>query len=222
MSGIGERVTQQIREDLFRHLHALPLEFYSGRKGADVLSRVTGDLTLLQAALTTLPVYAIRDSLTVVFLAVSLLRLDWRFASLALLGSPLSVAALFVLSRKMRVSSRQAQIAVDRLHHRFRESVQGMLVIKAYNYEPGAIEKFQEENESFFQPMMRYLRATALLPPLLEIGVSVIVALILFFGGREVIAGRMTPGAFFAFLGALLAAYAPVKNLARTNAEAQR
>ena len=222
MSWIGQKVIQQMREDLFRHLHLLPLEFYSGTKGADVLSRVTGDLTLVQAALTTLPVYVIRDSLTVMFLILALLRLDWRFATLALLGSPLSLAALYVLSRKMRESSRQAQIAVDRLHHRFQESVQGMLVIKAYNYEPGATEKFQEENESFFVPMMRYLRATALMTPLMEVGASIVVAAIIFFGGREVISGRMTPGAFFAFLGALMAMYAPIKNLARTNAELQR
>ena len=222
MSWIGQRVSQQIREDLFRHLHLLPLEFYSGLRGADVLSRVTGDLTLAQTALTTLPVYLIRDSLTVVFLIASLFKLDWRFAALTVLCSPLSLAALLVLSKKMRAASRQSQIAVDRLHHRFQESVQGMLTVKAFNYEDGATEKFQEENESFFQPMMRYLRATALMTPLLEVGASVMVAAVIWFGGREVVRGRMTPGAFFAFLGAMFAAYAPIKNLARVNAEAQR
>jgi len=222
MSWIGQRVSQQIREDLFRHLHLLPLEFYSGLRGADVLSRVTGDLTLAQSALTTLPVFMIRDSLTVLFLVASLFKLDWRLALLTVLGSPLSLAALWVLSRKMRDASRQSQIAVDRLHHRFQESVQGMMTVKAFNYEEGATEKFQEENESFFQPMMRYLRATALMNPLLELGASVIVAAVIWFGGREVIRGRMTPGAFFAFMGAMLAAYAPIKNLARVNAEGQR
>ncbi len=222
MSWIGQRMSQQIREDLFRHLHLLPLEFYSGLRGADVLSLVTGDLTLVQSALTALPVYLIRDTLTVIFLTASLFKLDWRLALLTLLGSPLSLAALWVLSRKMRDASRQSQIAVDRLHHRFQESVQGMMTVKAFNYEEGATEKFQEENESFFQPMMRYLRATALMNPMLEVGASVIVAAVIWFGGREVISGRMTPGAFFAFMGAMLAAYAPIKNLARVNAEGQR
>ncbi|PIR19216.1 MAG: hypothetical protein COV48_03210 [Elusimicrobia bacterium CG11_big_fil_rev_8_21_14_0_20_64_6] len=222
MSWIGQRVSQQIREDLFRHLHLLPLEYYSGLRGADILSRVTGDLTLVQSALTALPVYLIRDSLTVFFLIVSLFLLDWRFAALTVLGSPLSLAALWVLSHKMRDASRQSQLAVDRLHHRFQESVQGMLTVKAFNYEEGATEKFQEENESFFRPMMRYLRATALMNPLLELGASVMVAAVIWFGGREVIRGRMTPGAFFAFMGAMLAAYAPIKNLARVNSEAQR
>lgn len=222
MSWVGQRVTQQIREDLFRRLHLLPLEFYSERRGSEVLSRVTGDLTLVQSALTQLPVYLVRDTLTVLFLAASLFRLDWRFALLVVLGSPLSVGALWVLSRKMREASRQSQIAVDRLHHRFSESVRGMLTVKAFNYEEGAIEKFRSENDAFFQPMMRYLRAAALTNPLLELGISALVAAVLWFGGREVMSGRMTPGAFFAFLGAMLAAYAPVKNLARVNAEAQR
>jgi subfamily B ATP-binding cassette protein MsbA len=222
MSWIGQRVTQQIREDLFRHLHVLPLEFYAGGKGSDVLSRVTSDLTLVQSALTTLPVYLVRDTLTVFFLTGSLFWLDWRFATVALLGSPLSLAAFWVLSRKMREASRQSAIATERLHHRFSESVQGMMTVKAFNYEEGSIEKFQEENESFFQPMMRYLRATALMTPALELGSSVMAALILWFGGREVILGHITPGAFFAFLGAFFAAYAPIKNLARTNAEVQR
>lgn len=219
---IGQKTVQQLREDLFRHLHELPLEYYSGRRGADILSRVTADLTLVQAALTTLPVYAIRDSLTLLFLAVALFHLSWRFATLAVLASPPSLGALYVLSRKMRESSRQAQLAVDRLHHRFQESVQGMAVLKAYNDENAAIERFQEENDAFFQPVMRYLRATALTSPLLEVGASAAVAAIVYVGGREVILGRMTPGAFFAFLGGLLAAYAPAKNLARTNAELQR
>jgi ATP-binding cassette, subfamily B, bacterial MsbA len=222
MGWIGQRVVQQIREDLFRRLNSLPLEYFSGTRPADVLSRVTGDLTLVQAALNTLPVYAIRDTLTISFLTIVLFSLDRRFAALALLAAPVSLTILYVLSRKMRVSSRQAQLAVDRLHHRFQESVQGVLVVKAFNYEPAAMEKFREENDSFFRPTMRYLRATALLSPLLEVGAGLVVAAILYFGGREVIAGRMTPGAFFAFLGGLVAAYAPVKNLARTNADAQR
>jgi ATP-binding cassette, subfamily B, bacterial MsbA len=222
MSWIGQRVTQQLREDLFRHLHVLPLEFYGGGKASDVLSRVTSDLTLVQSALTTLPVYLVRDSLTVLFLVGSLFWLDWRFAAVAVLGSPLSLAALWVLSAKMRESSRQASIATERLHHRFSESVQGMMTVKAFNYEDGAIEKFQEENESFFLPMMRYLRAVALMTPAMELGSSLLAALILWFGGREVILGHITPGAFFAFLGAFFAAYAPIKNLARINAEVQR
>jgi len=70
--------------------------------------------------------------------------------------------------------------------------------------------------------MMRYLRAAALAGPLMEFGGSLVLTLLVYVGGKDIIAGRMTPGDFFAFLGAFFAAYAPVKNLARFNSELQR
>jgi subfamily B ATP-binding cassette protein MsbA len=222
MSWIGQTVTQAVREDLYRHLHKLPIEFYDHHRTPEILSRVTSDLTVVQAALTSVPLYLIRDSMTVMVLACSLFYLDWRFALVSLAVLPLSFVSLFVLSGKMREASLQSQAMMDRLYERFEESVRGVLVIKAFNYEEGSLEKFLKENQSFFESVMRYLRATALAGPLMELGGSVVVAVIIYFGGKEVIAGHMTPGAFFAFMGAFISAYAPLKNLAKTNSDLQR
>ncbi|MEK9144612.1 MAG: ATP-binding cassette domain-containing protein, partial [Elusimicrobiota bacterium] len=70
--------------------------------------------------------------------------------------------------------------------------------------------------------MMRYLRATALSGPLMEFLGSLVLTLILYFGGREILGQRMTPGEFMFFFGCLFAAYTPIKNLANLNAEVQR
>lgn len=222
MSWLGQRVTQELRADLFRHLHALPLDYYASHKSGEILSSVTADLIVLQTALNSLPLYIFRDSMTVLVLLGSLFWLDRHFALLSLLGVPLIAAVLVVLSRKMREKSQRAQEMLARISHRFQEAVQGQPVIRAFNYEEGMLSRFEDENASFLAPMMSYLRATALSAPLLEVAASFVAAGILYFGGREVIAGRMTPGAFFAFLGAFLAAYAPVKNVARSNSELQR
>jgi len=69
---------------------------------------------------------------------------------------------------------------------------------------------------------MCYLRAAAMAAPLMELCGSLAVAALIYYGGSAVIAGRLTPGSFFAFLGAFLSAYAPIKNLARTNSDLQR
>jgi subfamily B ATP-binding cassette protein MsbA len=222
MSWLGQKVTQEIREDLFRHLHRLPLEYYAGQRSGEIISRATGDLVVLQSALNSVPLYLIRDSMTVLALLASLFYLDWRFALLSLAGVPLIGVTLWVLSRKMRATSHQSQLMMGRITQRFQESIQGMALIKAFNYDEGVLSKFEEENDSFFAPTMSYLRASALSGPLLELCGGIVAALILYFGGREVIDGFMTPGAFFAFLGAFLAAYAPIKNLARSNSELQR
>lgn len=222
MSWLGQRVTQDLRSDLFRHLLALPLDYFESHESGEILARVSGDLAVVQAALNSLPLYLIRDSMTVVVLLGSLFYLDWRFALLSLAGVPLIAVVLVVLSRKMRAASAQAQGILERLAQRFQDGVEGAATVKAFNYEDALLEKFEDENESFFAPMMSYLRATALSAPLMELAGGVVAAIILYFGGREVILGRLTPGAFFAFLGAFFAAYAPVKNVARSNSELQR
>ena len=222
MSWIGQRVTQELREDLFRHLHKLSLDFYGEHKSGEILARVTNDLTLVQSALQFVPLYVIRDSLTVVALFGVLFFLNWRFTLMALTTLPIAAALLIILGRKMRDSSIKSQAIMGQIYHRFQESLQAMMLIKAYNYEDGAIAKFQAENASFFDQMMRYLRATALSGPLMEFLGSIIIAFLIYYCGREIVLGRMTPGDFSAFLAAFFAAYAPTKNLARLNSEVQR
>lgn len=222
MSWLGQRVAQDLRSDLFRHLLALPLEYFESHESGEILSSASADLIVVQTALNSLPLYVIRDSMTVLVLLGTLFYLDRRFAALSLLGVPLIALVLIVLSRKMRATSQQAQEILARLGQRFQDSVQGAATVKSFNYEDALLEKFENENESFFSPMMSYLRATALSAPLMELAGAVVAAAILYFGGREVIEGHMTPGAFFAFLGAFFAAYAPVKNVARSNSELQR
>jgi subfamily B ATP-binding cassette protein MsbA len=220
MSWIGQSVTQRIREDLFRSLLGCPPSLSESRQAAEILSRVTNDLAIVQTELVSVPLYLIRDSMTLVVLSMSLFYLDWRLALLALAGTPATAVAFVVLSRKMRRYSLQSQAMMGRLTDRFEGSLRGLLVDQA----PGsaALEGFRAENAVFFGHMMRYLRATALAAPLMDLCGSLAVAALLYFGGREVIAGLMSPGAFFAFLGAFYSAYAPIKNLARTNSDLQR
>ncbi len=218
MSWIGQSVTQRIREDLFQRL----LEFPEAGRGAEILSRVTNDLAIVQTELVSVPLYLIRDSMTLVVLTGSLFYLDWRFALIALAGAPATAVAFVVLGRKMRRYSLQSQAMMERLTDRFESGLRGLFANQAPDPGSTVLGEFRAENAVFFALMMRYLRATALAAPLMELCGSLAVAALLYFGGTAVITGRMTPGAFFAFLGAFLSAYAPIKNLARTNSDLQR
>lgn len=221
MSYLGQKITQEIREDLFRHLHDLSLDFYWKSRSGDILSRLTNDLTRLQDGLHFVPLYLIRDTLTVIVLTTVMFFIHWQFALMALIAIPAAASILAVLGRKLRQSSRKSQEIMGELYHRFQESLQGMLVVKAFNYEEEAIARFQIENESLFNQMMRYFRATALSGPLMEFLGSLIMAAVVWKGGREILSGRMTPGSFFVFLGSFFAAYAPIKNISQLNAKLQ-
>ncbi|MCX5783395.1 MAG: ABC transporter ATP-binding protein [Elusimicrobia bacterium] len=217
MSWIGQKTVQNIREDLFVHLHNLSIEFYWRKRSGEVMARVTNDLTNVQSALQFIPLYFIRDTITLVFLLGVLFYINWRFTLVALLIGPAAGYVLSTLGRRMRKAAKRSQSIVGQIYHRFSESLEGMAIIKAFNYEEGAIKKFQQENDALFFQMMRYLRATALNGPLMEFLGSIVISLILYFGGREMISGRMSAGDFAVFLGAFFAAYEPLKNINNAN-----
>ncbi|MDE2490713.1 MAG: ABC transporter ATP-binding protein [Elusimicrobia bacterium] len=221
MSWLGQKITQEIREDLFTHLHALSMDFFWKSKSGEVMAKLTNDMNALQSALQFVPLYVIRDSLTVVVMLVVMFIANAKFALLALLVIPIAGGVLGVLGRKLRASSRRGQEVMGDIYHRFQESLQGMLVVKSFNYEAGAIAKFRRENDEFFHQMMRYFRATALSGPLMEFLGSLILALIVWKSGQAIHLGEMRPAQFAVFIGCFFMVYGPTKNLARANSTLQ-
>lgn len=221
MSYIGQKAVQDIREDLFIHLHDLSVEFYWRKRSGEIMARVTNDLTQLQSALQFTPLYLIRDTLTVIIMVFVLFYVNWRFTLIALLVGPMAGIVLGTLGKKMRKAVSRSQNTVGHIYHRFQESLEGMAIVKAFNYEQGAIDKFRKENNELFSQTMRYLRATALSGPLMEFLGSIVLALLVYFGGTQILSGKMTLGDFGAFMGAFFIGYGPLKNIAQANASVQ-
>jgi len=221
MSYIGQRTIQKIRYNLFSHLHKLSMEFFWRKRSGDIMARVTNDLTHLQSTINFLPLYIIRDALTVIAITGVLFYTNWKFTLIALIIGPLAGIVISVLGKKMRRAAQEGQKIVGRIYHHFQENLEGMAVIKAFNYEKKAISKFTQENDSHFAQMMRYLRATALTGPLMEFLGSLVIGLLLFFGGREIINQSMSAGDFAVFLAAFFMGYGPLKNVAKANSTYQ-
>ncbi|MFA6435218.1 MAG: ABC transporter ATP-binding protein [Elusimicrobiales bacterium] len=221
MSWIGQKVVQQIRDDLFTHIHRLSIEFYWRKRSSDVMSRVINDLNNVQSTVQFIPLYGIRDVLTVTSCMGVLFYINWRFALLSLLILPVTGAILGILGKKMRKASSESNVIVGDISHKFQESLQGITVVKAFNYEEQAIAKFRVTNDDYFSKMMRYLRATAMAGPIMEFLGSMILILIIFLGGRAIFAGTMTTANFFSFVASFFTAYMPLKNIANLNAKLQ-
>ncbi len=221
MSWISQKAVLNIRGDLFRHLHDLSAEFYWRKRSGEIMSRVINDLNSVQSMLQFLPLYLVRDTLTVAAVLGVIFFTHWKFALISILAIPMAGGIIYVLGRKMRKAGAKSQEIVGEISHRFQESLQGMNIVKAFNYEEGAIAKFMQKNQELFSQMMRYLRATALSGPLMEFGGSIILAFMVFYGGNEVIKGALTPGQFFTFLAGFFAAYSPLKNITNANSTFQ-
>ena len=222
MSWVGQRAVQDIRADLFTHIHRLSIEFYWRKRSSDVMSRVINDLNNVQSTVQFIPLYGIRDVLTVVSCVALLFYINWKLALVSIIVLPLIAAILNVLGKKMRKASAESNVIVGEISHKFQESLQGITVVKAFNYEEQAIAKFKVSNDAYFSKMMRYLRATARSGPVMELISGMVMVSILYMSGRAIFNGTMTTAQFFSFLAAYVTAYVPLKNIANMNSKLQQ
>ncbi len=222
MSWVGQRAVQDIRGDLFEHIHRLSLEFYWRKRSSDVMSRVINDLNNVQSTVQFIPLYGIRDVLTVVACVALLFYINWKLALIAVLVLPAIAALLGVLGKKMRKASAESNVIVGEISHRFQESLQGITVVKAFNYEDQAIARFKLSNDAYFSKMMRYLRATAMSGPVMEFISGMVLIAIIYLSGRAIFDGTMTTAHFFSFIAAYVTAYVPLKNIGNMNSKLQQ
>jgi ATP-binding cassette, subfamily B, bacterial MsbA len=222
MSWVGQRAVQKIREDLFTHIHRLSIEFYWRRRSSDVMSRVINDLTNVQSTVQFIPLYGIRDVLTVVSCIGVLFYIDWQFALISLVILPVTGLLLGIFGRKMRRASSESNVIVSEISHKFQESLQGITVVKAFNYEDQAIAKFKVSNDAYFGKMMRYLRAATISGPIMELLGGLVLIGIIYMGGKAIFAGTMSTATFFSFSGGFLTAYMPLKNISNLNSKLQQ
>ncbi len=222
MSWVGQRAVQDIRADLFTHIHRLSIEFYWRKRSSDVMSRVINDLNNVQSTVQFIPLYGIRDVLTVVSCVALLFYINWKLALVSIIVLPLIAAILNVLGKKMRKASAESNVIVGEISHKFQESLQGITVVKAFNYEEQAIAKFKVSNDAYFSKMMRYLRATAMSGPIMEFISGMVLIGIVYMSGRAIFNGTMTTAQFFSFLAAYVTAYVPLKNIANMNSKLQQ
>jgi len=221
MSVIGLKATNDIRRAMFEHLQELSLDFFSETSTGKVLARFTNDLTALQNVIARAPIYLIRDGLTAVFNIGLIFYLNWRFALLTLLVLPFSGLIIYVLGKTLRRVGRKGQEQMGDLYSIIQENIQAAPVVKAYSAEKNESERFQTSNQRYLHLGRRFAQADTVSSPLMELVGALILSLLLWKGGADVIHGVWTAGSFLAFITYAVMTYRPLKNFAELNAQYQ-
>jgi subfamily B ATP-binding cassette protein MsbA len=200
MAFAGERVVADLRRQLYEHLMSLSLRFFADRRTGEIVSRVTNDVTALQAAITENLVTLLQQSLTLVGGVFFLFWLNWRLTSIILLGIPIITLTMVFLGRKIRRAATEVQDALAEASAVVDESVGGIRIVKSFAREAYEISRFGSKIETTFQAAMRRARLAAILAPIIGFLAFMSITLTLWFGGYEVVAGRLSPGGLVAFL----------------------
>ena len=221
LNHVGQRIIADIQVKLFTHLIHYDLQFIHDNPTGRLISRVTNDVNLMRVAVTSSLTGIAKDSVTVVFLVALMFYQDWFMSLIAAIAFPLAIWPVIRVGRRMRKVSANTQVETGNLAAVLDEAFRGARHVKAYGMEAHEISRASRVIESLFRLVLKATRTRNASPPITETMGSLAVALVIFYGGSQVIAGTTTPGTFFSFITALLLVFQPVKSLATLNAALQ-
>jgi subfamily B ATP-binding cassette protein MsbA len=214
---IGNRIIMDVRNQLYAHLLDLDMSFFQSQRSGLLISRITNDVTQMQAAVSNVLGQFMGSMLTIGGLIGLLFYLDWKMACIALFVFPVAVYPVIYIGKSLRKLSHQSQSKMADLTTVLHESIAGVRVVKAFTMEKKEIQRFKGELQRFFDLTMRALRKTAISSPLMEFIGSLGVSIMIVWAGSRVITSGYTAGTFFAFIGGLASLYPQVKTLAGIN-----
>ena len=219
---VGQSVIRDFRLNIFNHIHKQSLSFFNTMPTGTLMSRIISDVALLQQAVSKSLIGSIRDFFQVVVLLGVVFYMNWRLAMITFIVLPLAAYPIVRFGRLFRKVSIATQEEVANVSNILHETITGNRIVKAFSKEEYEGKRFFGQVTNLFLLTMKDAKYRCLQHPMMEFIGGAAIALIIWFGGKEVIGGDMTPGTFFAFLTALIAAYEPVKGVTRINSTIQQ
>jgi ATP-binding cassette subfamily B protein len=210
VSWLGERVVADLRRDVFAHLLSLSPAFFEQARTGEVISRLTADSALLEQVVGTSVSMAVRNALLGVGSLIMLALTSLKLTVLVLLMVPVVIAPIALFGRRVRKLSRASQDRIADLGSYVDEALHEIRTVQAYGHEAADRRLFGERVEAAFATARSRIRQRATLVALVILLVFGGVGLILWIGGHDVLAGRLTAGELsaFVFYAAMVAAAA--------------
>lgn len=197
--GVSREIEFDLRNDLFRHLESLSHDYYQRTRTGDIMARTTNDLNAVRQMLGPAIMYS---ASTLVFTAGALAfmyRISPKLTLFAFL--PLPAVSIIIQYFGTRIHERfeRIQATFSDISARAQENFSGARVIRAYVQEDAEIEHFASANREYIARSLKLVQLMGMLWPTLQTMLGLAVVLVLWLGGREVLAGRITVGEFVAF-----------------------
>lgn len=217
MNFVGEDIIRRLRNQLYDRIQDLPLAFFQKERTGTLMSRITNDVNILKAMVSTAVTGSLRDIATIAGLTAVIFYQNWRMAILAFIILPVAFWPIFILGRKVRRLSTGCQQAMAELSAFLHETFAGNKIVKAFGMEQHEKQRFFAQTRRLFNLEIKGVKVRALSSPIMEFFGGLGIAFVIWYGGSEVIDGKTTPGTFMSFLACVLLLYDPVRKLSHLN-----
>jgi len=200
MMTTGERVVTDLRRAVFDHLLGLSPGYFESARTGEVISRLASDTTVVQQVIGYGLSMFVRNLLMMLGAAAMLFVTSWKLALLVLAGVPATLVPILLLGRRVRRLSRRSQDRVADVSSHVDEAVHEVRTVQAYGHEDHDREEFARHAEGAYAAAAAGIGQKAALIAAVMLIAFCAVGVILWVGGHDVLAGRMTPGELSAFV----------------------
>jgi ATP-binding cassette subfamily B protein len=197
--GLSRDIEYDLRNDLLDHLLAMEPEFYVRNRTGELMSRATNDLNAVRMVLGPGIMYSATTLVTMVFALLFMFTLSPSLSLWVLIPVPIVALSVRKFGRTIHALYEAIQASLATLSAKAQENLAGVRVVRAYAQEPAEMRGFDAPNREYVSRNLKLIAAWSMFMPALQALIGVAFVLVLWFGGRQVIARQISLGEFVAF-----------------------
>lgn len=217
MRSVGQRIITWLRDELYEHINRMSMSFFERIPSAVLMARITNDVNNLSTVSSRVIADFVRQVSTLVALLVVVFWRDYKLAMVSILVVPLTAVPISKIGSRLRRLSRKRQEKIAEINTLLQETFTGTKIVKAFCREEVENKRFHKLNQRLYHLIMKSVRVDEITTPLMELIGSLGLAIVIWYGGYQVLMGKTTPGTFFSFMAALLMMYKPITKLTKMN-----
>lgn len=221
MNLVTMRIAADMRKTLYGHFINSDIAVLHGSSSGTMVASVINEINTIVAAMSSVLNGSIKQFFTLAFLIALMFKQSVTLSLIAFVGFPLAAYPIYKIGRKLRHLSIGNQSTSQQFTSQMSDTLQYSKLVKAYNCEDFEIKRMGNIIDDMFKIGKKISKMSLIASPFVEMLGGIGVALVIWYGGHQVLTGETTPGAFFSFFTAMLMAYRPLKTVSSMNSGIQ-
>lgn len=209
----GQKILFALRREVFSHLLKLSPAFFDRNPVGRLVTRVTNDIESLNEMYSGVFINLFKDLFLIAGIIFVMLKLHLKLALISFTGIPLVLGAALLYQLKARKAFREVRIKLAQVNSFLQEHLSGMRIIQLFRREKEKMQQFKGLNAELYLASMRELLAFALFRPAMDLIYALVLALLIWYGGGQVIQAKLSFGVLYAFINYLEQFFRPINDL---------
>ncbi len=211
----GQHFMHDMRQELFKSLLEQDLSFFNNNPSGKLVTRLTNDIQNMHEMFTSVIITLFNDFLQLGGILIILFWLDWHLAGLMTIFLPIIVILSYFFSAYARDAFRSIRTGIARINSYLQESISGITVLQLCMREKYTENNFRKQNQQYYNKTLYQIKIFGFFMPLIEVLGTTSIAVVIFYGGSQILAGTMTLGVFTVYLFYMRLFFKPVRELSQ-------